>query len=256
MRPFGARRDACAVTRKRRGRRGSAASQVRSSGSPSSATTSSEWVGAVRRAEADAPRVLAAALGAEQHEVVDPEEPLGLAERALGGLHREGVRAAAAVAVEVDAARGERARRARDVARLDAAVERPVREHDDVAGEAVAADVGRLPDLAGRSGRAERVVQRAPVARAAAVALAVRADDEERVRDRLERRVAAGERAGEVDAVEVVLVLDLEPEQPLLARARRREEHAPAGLSAPLRLLDEEQARGAEQPRAARAGGP
>ena len=57
----------------------------------------------VRRPEAHAPGVVATALRAEQHQVVEPEEALGLAERPLGGLHRERVGAPPAVAVEVDA---------------------------------------------------------------------------------------------------------------------------------------------------------
>ena len=47
--------------------------------------------------------------------------------------------------------------------------------------------------------------------------------------------------------MQVVLVLDLEPDQLLLAWSRGREEHAPAVLGPPLRLLDEEQPRRAQK---------
>src|SRR6185436_5742462 len=63
----------------------------------------------VRRAEAHAPGVVDAAIGAEEHQVVEAEEALRLAERPFGSLHRERVGAPAAVAVEVDAALGKRA---------------------------------------------------------------------------------------------------------------------------------------------------
>ena len=201
----------------------------------------------VRRPEPDAPDVVAATLRADQDKVVHTQKPFGLAERPLGGLDREGVRAATAVPVEVDAARRERREQARDVARLDATVVRAMRERNDVPCEAVAADVGRLPHLAGRPSPAERVVQRPALAGAAAVALAVRAHDDKRVSDGPQRRAVAGERARQVDAVEVVLVLDLEPEKTLPAGLRRRQEHAPEALDTPLGLLHEEQARGAER---------
>ena len=126
-------------------------------------------------------------------------------------------------------------------------MERPLRQRDDVAREAVLTDVTRLPHLSGWSGRAQRVVQRAAVPRAATVALPVRADDENGIRDRVEGRVAAGERVGQVDVTEVVLVLHLEAEQALGTGCRRREEDAPAALCAPLGLLDEEKAGGPQQ---------
>ena len=72
------------------------------------------------------------------------------------------------------------------------------------------------------------------------------ADDEHRVVDVPERRRFAGERIREIGAVKVVLVLELESEEPLVTGPRRREKHAPAALRAPLRLFHEEQARGTE----------
>ena len=82
---------------------------------------------AVGRAEADAPGVVAAALGADQGEVVEAANALGLPNDALGRLHRERVRAAAAVAVEVDAARVDGRDQADDVVRVDTPVVRAVR---------------------------------------------------------------------------------------------------------------------------------
>ena len=84
--------------------------------------------------------------------------------------------------------------------------------------------------------------------RAAPVPLAVRADDEERPLDRGRRSAAARvERGGEVESEQVVLVLDLQLEEPLLPGLRRAEEHAPPGLRAALGLLDEQEARALER---------
>ena len=60
-----------------------------------------------------------------------------------------------------------------------------MRKADEVAGEAIAADVRGLPDPVGLELVGERVVERAAVARAAGVVLAVRADQQERVLDGL-----------------------------------------------------------------------
>ena len=88
-------------------------------------------------------------------------------------------------------------------------MEGPLRERDDVAGEAVAADMGRLPHLPARSSCAKRVVERTSIPGAAAVSLAVGADDDDRMRHGVEPRVAAGERAGQVDVAKLVLVLSV-----------------------------------------------
>ena len=111
-----------------------------------------------------------------------PVRPVGLAQRLLGGLHAERVRAAPAVALELDLSGRRRSEHARRVGGRDAAVVEAVREHDDVAGEAVAPDVRRLPDALRVGLVPQRVVDRPPVQRAAAVALAVRADEEQRPR--------------------------------------------------------------------------
>ncbi len=83
--------------------------------------------------------------------------------------------------------------------------------------------------------------------RTAAIALAVGADDEEWPLNRGEGRTAGQERAGEVDAADVVLVLDLEPEEPLPPRHGRADVYGAASLQAALRPLDEEKARTLER---------
>ena len=81
--------------------------------------------------------------------------------------------------------------------RLDAAVVDALGEDDEVAGEAVAADVRATarPSPSSTCSR-ERLVERPAVAGAAAVVLAVRADEEERMVDRLARRRRGRARAG------------------------------------------------------------
>ena len=196
-------------------------------------------------------------LRAEEREIADAEEPGGLADRLLGGLDRERVGAAAAEAVEVHAPGGVSREEGTDVLRPDATVVEAVREHDDVPGEAVSADVARLPDAAGVGLLDEGVVERPPVPRAAAVALAVRADDEERAlhsalpgrRPRRARR--------EVELAEILLMLDLELEEPLLARgvALPKNTRRPAS-SAALGLPHEEDARVPERVALRLAGAP
>ena len=193
------------------------------------------------------PRAVAVLGRAEEREVVDGEQPFGLAQRVLGRLHRERIGAAPAVAVELDLPGGVRGEQTAGVGSSDAPVVEAVREHDDVAGEAVAADVRRLPHAFGVGLVPEGVVQRTPVQGAAPVPLAVRADDVERPLDRLRagdrRRVAQGQNGREVEAEQLVLVLDLELEEPLLPGPRRAEEHATARVGPALRLLDEQEPR-------------
>src|SRR5215210_8340358 len=88
------------------------------------------------------------------------------------------------------------------LAGLHAAVVDAVRHHDEVACKPVAADVGRLPDPFVLDLLAYGVVERPAELRAAAVVLAVRADEEERVVDRPPGR-------SEIDAEEVVVALEL-----------------------------------------------
>ena len=154
----------------------------------------------LRPAEADTPGVVAFGAAADEREVVDAEQTLGLTDRLLRGLDLEAVGSAATVAVEVDLALVVGGEQAAGVPRLDPAVVERLREDDDVPGEAVAADVGRLPDPARLRLAPQRVVDRAPVLGAAAVALAVGADDEQRLLDRDARRLLGRERGGEVEA--------------------------------------------------------
>ena len=234
----------CAVTRTRRARRGSAESHVRYAGSSASDRGDVELVDRrVRRAEADAPRRRLPRAEPRKRRDRRSEEPFGLAQRLLGRLHRERVGAAPAVAVEVDASRRRRREQRARVAGADAPVVEAVREHDDVAGEAVAADVRRLPDAARVGLVPQRVVERPPVQRAAAVALAVRADEEERPLDRAcrERRRRRAPPRSRVE--QVVVVLDLELEEPLLAGRRACRRTRGARVRAALRLLDEQEPR-------------
>ena len=193
-------------------------------------------------AEPDAPPVVAEALRPHQGEVVDAEEALGLPDRLLGGLHREGVGAAPAVTGEVDHPRGERREQQVDVLGPDAPEVEAVRQRDDVAGEAVAADVGGLPDLGAGRRAAEGVVERPALRGAAPVALAVRADDEERLLERDAGTAVTFERGDQVDLAEVVVVLDVQSEEPFVAGKRAADHDATEALRAPFGLPHEQQA--------------
>jgi len=122
---------------------------------------------AVGCAEANPPRVGRRPHRPGEDEVVETEQSVALAERPLRRLHGERIRAPAPVAVEVDPARGKRSEQARDVGRLDAPVVGAVRQGDDVAREAVPADMRRLPRAAERLRVADRVEERATLACAA-----------------------------------------------------------------------------------------
>ena len=111
--------------------------------------------------------------------------------------------AAAAVMRQVDLTL-ERALQQRPGLRgLDAAVVDAVGKHDEVAGEPVTADVGRLPDPLLVDLLAHGVVERPAELRATAIVLAVGADEEERVLD-----LIAGARKIELEQVVVALELD------------------------------------------------
>src|SRR5439155_6074611 len=138
---------------------------------------------AVRSAKADAPAAPFEALDRDEPELVDPGERLLLTEGSLRGLHDERVAAPAAVVLQRDPAGQHLVEEAPDVDRLDAAEEEPVREHDEVPGESVSADVGGLPDPGLVGLGTDLVVERPPEPGTAAVSLAVRADDEEGVVD-------------------------------------------------------------------------
>ena len=121
------------------------------------------------------------------------------------------------------------------VRRLDAPVVDAVVEDDDVAGETVAADVRRLPHPAVLDLLAHRVVERPAELGAAAVVLAVRADEEERMVDR-----AAGRR--EVEPDQIVVTLELDAAELALARRRASEVGEEPVAAAPLGATDEEDA--------------
>jgi hypothetical protein len=151
------------------------------------------------------------------------------------------VERAAAVAVEPDPPPAVVLEERPDVPDADAPEVEALREADDVAGEAVAADVRRLPDRFRPARATERLVEGSPVLRAAAVALAVRADDQERLVDGDGRRAASGERGGEVEVDEIVVAVELERVEALRAGPRRAEVERSAAVRAALGLLDEEE---------------
>ena len=116
---------------------------------------------------------------------------------------------------------------------LDAAVVDAVGKDDEVAGEPVTADVGRLPDPLLVDLLAHGVVERPAELRAAAIVLAMGAHEEERVLD-----LIAGARKIELEQVVVALELDAAQRPLRLGRARHeRDEPVPA---AALLAADEE----------------
>jgi hypothetical protein len=87
-----------------------------------------------------------AAVGRDQAEVGEAEEARRLAHVALGGLDVKRMTRAAAVVRESDAAGEVLVEDVDRVLALDPAVVDAVREADEVAGKAIAADVRALPD--------------------------------------------------------------------------------------------------------------
>jgi hypothetical protein len=108
-----------------------------------------------------------------------------------------------------------------------------VRQGDEVACEPVAADMGRLPHPFVVDELAHGVVERPAVDGAAAVVLAVRADEEEGVLDR-------GSGARHVELEQIVVALELDPPQLSTCLFRARKEREQAVLRAPLPAPDEE----------------
>jgi hypothetical protein len=146
------------------------------------------------------------------------------------------MRRAAAVVHEGDAA-GEVA--VEDVDRvlaLDPAVVDPVREADEIARKAIAADVRALPDGLLLELLRERFEQRAAVARAARVVLAVGADEKERL---LQPR----SRGRQVEPAQVVVGLEGRAAQLLLALARGRGVRPQLAAAAPIGSADEDETR-------------
>ena len=115
-----------------------------------------------------------------------------------------------AVAAEVDPALEVAAEDARRVVTPDAPEEQALGEDDEVAGEAVAADVARLPHPSVGCEPAEIAAELLAVLRAAAVADAVSADEQERMPDRVARALAAAEHRNEVQLAEPAVRVELE----------------------------------------------
>jgi hypothetical protein len=141
----------------------------------------------------------------------------------------------------VDAPRGELVEQRANLRAVDAAEVEPVREGDEVACEAVAADVRALPDAVCLRLYPQLLVDRPAVPRAAAITLPVRADDEERLAER--RRGARRDQRGEVDVEQLAGVAELEPVEDPLALLRDAEEACECRVVTPLGAADEEQAR-------------
>ena len=167
--------------------------------------------------------------------LVDTEQRRGFSHRHLRRLSREAVARASAVERQVHATLERGLDDGPGLRGLDAAVVDAVGEHNEVAGEAVAADVRRLPGPAVLHLLADGVVERPAELGAAAVVLAVRADEEERMVDR-----AAGRR--EVKPDQVVVTLELDAAELALARRRPGEEGKEPVAAAPLGATDEEDA--------------
>ena len=204
---------------------------------------------AVRRAEANAPRIGRLPYRAGEDELVETEQALALAECALRCLHRErstrsgpgSGRGRPGPRQAQRAGPGRRpARRGRGTCRAAG------RRHCPRSGPA---DVRRLPTRR-RAAPRRGSRRRAGDPRVRSIGRACRACRPRGVlvelRERARRR-AGRQRTGEVDLVQVVLVLDLQPEEPLRARLRGREVHLPPARSSAVGTLDEEQAGGAER---------
>jgi len=156
-------------------------------------------VDGLTRLELDGP-ALAGSFDSEQAHVGDASLPRRLPDGALCGLNREGVARASAVERQVDLPLQSALEHWPRLRGADAAVVDAVGKRDEIASEPIAADVGRLPHPLLVDLLAHRVVERPAVLRAAAVVLAVRADEEKRMVDRI-----AGAR--EVDLEQVVVAL-------------------------------------------------
>ena len=109
-------------------------------------------------------------------------------------------------------------------------------EHDEVPGEPVAADMGALPRGGLVQLLADSLPQRAPVPRAAAVVLPVRADEKER----LVERPGRFER---VDPAQLLVFLELEAGEPFVPGSRVGHVGRDAFVMAPVRTADEQESR-------------
>jgi hypothetical protein len=135
--------------------------------------------------------------------VEDPEEPGLFPHSAFGSLSGKRMAGAAAIVLQVHPPIERGLDHRQRLARIHAAVVDAVRQGDEVAREPVAADVGRLPHPLVLDELTHRVVERTAVDGTAAVVLAVRADQEERMLDR-----RSGARHVELEQVVVAFELD------------------------------------------------
>ena len=188
-----------------------------------------------RRLDARTP-AFALGLDLRDPDVVDAEQSRRLAHGSLCGLRGEPVARATPVGGQVDATLQRCLDHRPGVSRLDAAVVDAVGERDEVAGEAVAADVSRLPCPPVLDLLADRLVERPAVPGAATVVLPVRADEKEGVLDRRACRF-------EVEPDQVVVTLELEPAQVAPVLRRPGHEREQPVLAATLGPADEEDAR-------------
>jgi hypothetical protein len=148
--------------------------------------------------EGGAPSSFADLLRTEGAQLFEPREARLRAGKILGGLNGLRIAGAPAVLVEEEAAGHVLFDGAAAVLFSRMAVEETMREADEVSGEAVTADVRRLPDrLTVILG--EMFVECVAVLGAALIAFAVRADEEERLaQDPTARGRAAGGDSREV----------------------------------------------------------
>src|SRR2546428_7360922 len=148
-------------------------------------------------------------LASDELEVADAGQPGLRAHGSLGSLDGERVARAPAVQLEVDAPGQVLVEQEPRVLAADAPEPQALGQADEIAREPVAADVRALPEPARLGLVAQRREQGAAVARAAPVVLAVRADEEERVVDRLACGVEV-----EVEVEEVLIAAELGAEEP------------------------------------------
>jgi hypothetical protein len=183
--------------------------------------------------ELDAPSAVRP-LDVPETEIVDAVQVLREPDRTVRRLHRKRLARAAAVVLEVDPAGEILVEDARSSVTRDASEVETFGQADQIAGEAVAAEVARLPDPPLVQLVAQRLVERPAVARAAGVVLAVGAHDQERMVEH--RRLAQ-----EIEPAEIVVPLQLDPDQPLLALAGAGRERGEARAPTAIRAADEEE---------------
>ncbi len=135
--------------------------------------------GAIRGGEGDG-RTIPIGFDGCQGNVGDAIETEAETQLLLGHLRRRRPRRSAAQQGRIEAAREIGVREPRAVGRRDAAIDDAVGQADEIAGEPMPAEVGALPGPLGMVG-GQGGHEHATAERAAGVALAVRADEEDRV---------------------------------------------------------------------------